>query len=120
MTTDPRIAAAARVLACHLFPNWPKHEAEEQWPICIGVAEAVLAAADRAAWRPIGEARNGERVVRWHRVWDCPVAVEHNEQFGADMPWIEATKTTRWPEEAFTPHYQPLPAPPDPEDKADD
>lgn len=61
------------------------------------------------------EQKDGRLIQRWHRAWACPVTVRYKPykyENGADMDWIEGTLTHRWPEEAFTPHWQPLPDPP--------
>ena len=107
---DPRIRAAANAIWAGLRVRHSEAE-------CKRLAIQALAAADRAAWQPISEAQRGKTIIRWHVMWEGPVAVKYDEQFGADMPWIEQTKTTRWPEDAFSPHFQRLPAPPPSEDE---
>lgn len=59
MTDDSRIAAAARVLH-HNVPGYL------HMPTCLELAEKMLVAADRAAWRPIEEApKKGVRREVW-------------------------------------------------------
>lgn len=63
--------------------------------------------------------RDGTPIQRWHKVHNCPVSVrflskEEKGLFGAHvLDWIEITKTTTWPEASFTPHWMPLPDPPE-------
>lgn len=65
-----------------------------------------------AEWQPIETAPIGV-IQRWHRIWNCPVAVERNNgRFPGRAEWITATKDQSWPEGSFTPHWRPLPVPP--------
>lgn len=64
-------------------------------------------------WQPISTAPHGAVVLRWHKIWRCPIAVERvTPIMRRDLPqlldWIEATRAQTWPEEAFTPHWRPL------------
>lgn len=56
-----------------------------------------------------GDKRN--KVLRWHKIWKCPVAVflGTDEYVGQ---WLEATLSTVWPEEAFEPFYMNFPSSP--------
>ncbi|MTB53023.1 hypothetical protein [Lewinella sp. W8] len=42
-------------------------------------------------------------ILRWHCLFNCPVAVFWREGIVNDLPWITATKNHSWPEEAFLP-----------------
>lgn len=91
-------------------------------PYDVGLSHAALALrneiirdllAELPEWRPIETAPRAGVVVRWHKVWNCPVAVERNlGRLSEALEWITACKSNSWPEEAFTPYWQPLPEPP--------
>lgn len=73
----------------------------------------VLALLSMLEWRPISEAPKDETtIVRWHRIWKCPVAVQrNNERYPGYPEWITATRDQTWPEDAFLPFWMPaLPA----------
>jgi len=49
-------------------------------------------------------------VVRWHKLWKCPIAVKYNFEKNG---WIDKTLNTIWPSLAFTNHYMELLQPPE-------
>ena len=65
----------------------------------------------RGTWRPIAEAPDGiAPMQRWHKAWKCVVAVSRNAgRISGVREWITATRDQSWPEEAFTPHWMPVP-----------
>lgn len=70
--TDPRIEAAARAMYEQDSHDWPWGKVgPETHNIYINAAKAALAAADRAAWRPIEEApKDGTPVMAWVNIID--------------------------------------------------
>jgi hypothetical protein len=62
------------------------------------------------SWQPIETAPAGEIIELWHSVWLVPVAAHFDDSVVA-APWVEATRTTRWPAEAFS-HWRPRSEPP--------
>ncbi|PWC96943.1 hypothetical protein [Azospirillum sp. TSO5] len=85
-------------------------------------ANDVISLLALLEWRPISEApKDRTTIVRWHKLWKCPVAVERNDgRFVypfADAPeWVSAGQDKLWPEEAFLPFWKPAGAAPQ-EDK---
>lgn len=67
-------------------------------------------------WRPIETApRDGTVIQRWHSIWKAPISVRYKVGVLKDYPnlcWWESTWATGWPDQAFTPHWRPLPDPP--------
>lgn len=59
-------------------------------------------------WKPFSTApTDGTKIEAWHKLWNCVVSIYHpREPLAANFPWIEVTKTTQWPAEAFT-HWRP-------------
>lgn len=52
-------------------------------------------------------------VLRWHKFWNCPVAVQHRRAFAdSEGEWLDGTRDHFWPESAFEPFFQHLPQPP--------
>jgi len=45
--------------------------------------------------------RDGSYILAWHKVWRCWLTVKFCAEFKDSSTWIEATLSTRWPEEAF-------------------
>lgn len=65
--------------------------------------DKLRAQVEQQQWKPIETApRDGSMIELWHRVWECPMTVQWKIGFISDLPWIEKTKTTAWPTEAFT------------------
>jgi hypothetical protein len=65
-----------------------------------------------SAWQTMATApRDGGLIQAWHRVWKCPVSIRYKPHLREDCPWLEATHTTVWPEDAFT-HWTTLSEPP--------
>lgn len=61
-------------------------------------------------WQPIETApKDGSHIQLWHETWSAPIAAYYVS--GCALPWFEATRTTRWPMEAFS-HWRHLPDPP--------
>ena len=67
-------------------------------------------------WQPIETAPTDEtNIIRWHRIWKCPVTVQRNNGRLPGYPeWITGTKDQTWPEDAFLPVWMPLPPAPAP------
>lgn len=80
-------------------------------------AEAAISSALAALWQPIESAPKDRPIVLWHKVWDCEVTAQHRADdlaeigLGADLCWLEKTKTTAWPADAFTHWREALPLP---------
>lgn len=73
---------------------------------------------DANGWRTMDdEAMDGRVIQRWHAIYKAPISVRYNEKGfpfrGERLCWLHATYTHAWPERAFTPHYRPLPNPPE-------
>ena len=125
--TDPRIEAAARAY------YWSLTEAvtgetptERQWKIvretALRAMAAALAAADRAAWRPIEEApKDGTPVMAWvniiergelaARVLYPKVRLKDGVwQYRHENGWARLTLSRL--SKRIPTHFQPLPAPP--------
>lgn len=99
----------------------PWEEAPDRHDVCREQACAALiaAAAVREEWRPIAEFTGEGKIVRWHKFHKCLLTVERvTDEMSAAVrevlgyEWVEATKTTAWPEAAFLPFFTPIPAPP--------
>lgn len=57
--------------------------------------------------------RDGSKILMWHQIWGCPVAVqwEPDEDDRDGLPWLTCTRDNSWPVEAFS-AWMPLPNPP--------
>lgn len=63
-------------------------------------------------WRLIETApKTDDPIEVWHKIWNCPVAVQWRPDFMPGTPWLEKTKGNTWPEDAFT-HWRPASFPP--------
>ena len=107
MADDPRVEAAARVLYELGGLRVQRGQGAQR-----EVAKCIVAAIDRAAWRPISEAkRTGEEMLLG------------NVEFGyvASGFWDRSRQEWAGPgiDEPHPTHYQPLPAPPEQEDSDD-
>jgi len=40
-------------------------------------------------------------ILRWHKIYGCPIAVYYDPELNPNMPWITMTKTHMWPEASF-------------------
>lgn len=66
-------------------------------------------------WVPIAQYPDKDipLVMRWHKLWKCPVAVQHRRAYADNgCEWLGGTRDNTWPEEAFEPFFQVLPQPP--------
>lgn len=66
-------------------------------------------------WVPIAQYPDKDipLVLRWHKLWKCPVAVQHRRAYAENgCEWLGGTRDNTWPEEAFEPFFQYLPQPP--------
>jgi hypothetical protein len=72
-------------------------------------------------WKPIEsyKKRSCEKVMRWHRVWECWVAVSYTPKSRLtgdaalyNCNWVAGTKDNCWPENAFLPGFTPMMPPP--------
>lgn len=80
----------------------------DKFPI---IRDEAVPQGDADGWLIDDMPKDGTPILRWHKMWKCPIAVRYIPgKF--DHPWIEKTLTTSWPEESFTEHWQPLPAAP--------
>lgn len=68
-------------------------------------------------WQPIETApKDGTIVLRPHTTWGA-MAVrhkrkDHSPEFTRGFSWMSSDYTRLWPDEAFGPHWMPLPEPP--------
>ena len=53
-------------------------------------------------WNYTDMPKDGTRILRWHNVWRCPIAVFYKEGEG-HLEWIEASLSNSWPEGSFAP-----------------
>ena len=56
------------------------------------------------SWRKSNPPKD-RTIMRWHRVWKCAVPVSWSTDKDLESPWLCATKTVAWPEEAFFPEW---------------
>lgn len=66
-------------------------------------------------WVPIDQYPDKEipLVMRWHKFWKCPVAVEHRRAYSEpDNEWLDGTRDNTYSETSFEPFFQYLPNPP--------
>jgi len=68
---------------------------------------------EKEEWVPISEYDTEARnyVMRWHRIWNCPVCVCVGKGTMAGN-WVEKTLTTQWPDNSFEPFFTSIPSPP--------
>lgn len=76
-------------------------------------AEALIAKvqAQPSGWSVLSSAqKDGTPILRHHKIWG-PIAVKYQptETNAGNLPWLNTDLTTAWPEDAFTPHWMPLP-----------
>jgi hypothetical protein len=80
---------------------------------------AALSHPVAEGWRPIDtDRKDGTVIQRWHATFKAPISVRwvpDEKAFkwrGQSLNWMEASYAHAWPDEAFTPHWAPLPAAP--------
>jgi hypothetical protein len=67
------------------------------------------------AWISSEPPKDGTKILRWHKLWQCPIAVKANnlEDSRLTFPWVECSLSTAWPEDSFVKDkWMPLPPPP--------
>lgn len=112
MADDPRVEAAARVLLAHIGGAFDPDVRVDR---CVDAAEDVLAAADRAAWRDISEARDGSPVLVRHPgiYHGIPFTVRWApSELRPAEPWIDVVHKNKFRDGILT-HFQSLPALPE-------
>lgn len=67
-------------------------------------------------WKPIEQYNGNGPIIRWHKIWNCPISVKLSPK-DFQYPWVEVTLTTQWPEEAFLPFYVELSNLPKPQEE---
>lgn len=64
-------------------------------------------------WQPIASVPKDDIYIdAWHVRWECSICVRWYPGILKDLPWLEKSKTTAWPEEAFS-HWRPAATPPE-------
>lgn len=60
-------------------------------------------------WLPISEYKPERVVIRWHKIWKCPIAVFLKTTGPHTGQWLEKTLGCSWPEMAFHPTFATMP-----------
>jgi hypothetical protein len=64
-------------------------------------------------WRYSDMPKDGTVIMRWHKLYKCPIAVYYKERTELHLEWVERTMSNSWPEESFAPEaWMPIPAEP--------
>jgi|688.fasta_scaffold63372_8 hypothetical protein len=83
--------------------------------VIVSTVEQPKVSVNEDAWISSEPPKDGTKILRWHKLWQCPIAVKANnlEDSRLTFPWVECSLSTAWPEDSFVKDkWMPLPPPP--------
>ena len=81
---------------CHL------HNTKSCYEIYNLEHKLQLKEVEKWDWKYKDLPKNGTKIIRWHQIWKCPVAVFYCKTDPV-FPWTQSAGGTVWSEESFTP-----------------